>query len=47
MVCIANADGGKILVGVNDNSYIVGVSDIYYVMLRLNDLAMNRAVGPR
>ncbi|MGB9755833.1 MAG: RNA-binding domain-containing protein [Desulfurella sp.] len=46
MVCFANTDGGKILVGVNDTGNIVGVSDVDKVMLRLDDIAMNRCDPP-
>jgi len=45
-VCFANTDGGRILVGVDDSSKIIGVSDIDKVMLRMDDIALNRCEPP-
>jgi len=39
IVCFANTDGGKILIGVDDSGKIIGVSDINNVMLRMDDIA--------
>jgi ATP-dependent DNA helicase RecG len=46
IVCFANTDGGKILIGVDDSGKINGVSDIDKVMLRLDDIALNRCEPP-
>lgn len=46
IVCFANTDGGKILIGVDDSGKIVGVSDIDKVMLRIDDIALNRCEPP-
>jgi ATP-dependent DNA helicase RecG len=46
MVCFANTDGGKIFIGVNDSGQIIGVSDIDKVMLRMDDIALNRCESP-
>ncbi len=46
MVCFANTDGGKILIGVDDSANIVGVSDVDKVMLRLDDIAINLCDPP-
>jgi ATP-dependent DNA helicase RecG len=45
-VCFANTDGGRILVGVDDSGKIIGVSDIDKVMLRMDDIALNRCEPP-
>jgi len=42
IVCFANTDGGRILIGVDDNGKTIGVSDIDKVMLRIDDIALNR-----
>jgi len=42
IVCFANTDGGKILIGVDDNGNIIGVEEVDKVMFRLDDIAMNR-----
>ena len=46
IVCFANTDGGKILIGVDDTGNIIGVSDIDKVMLRMDDIALNRCEPP-
>jgi len=46
IVCFANTDGGKILIGVDDSGKIIGVSDIDNVMLRMDDIALNRCEPP-
>jgi ATP-dependent DNA helicase RecG len=46
IVCFANTDGGKILIGVDDTGKIVGVSDIDKVMLRLDDITLHRCEPP-
>ena len=45
-VCFSNTDGGRILVGVDDSGKIIGVSDIDKVMLRMDDIALNRCEPP-
>mgnify|MGYP001251286164 CR=1 FL=1 len=46
IVCFANTDGGKILVGVDDDGKIIGVSDIDKVMLRIDNIAINNCKPP-
>ncbi len=46
IVSFANTDGGKILIGVNDEGNIVGVSDVDKVMRKLDDIAINRCEPP-
>ncbi|HPP10900.1 MAG TPA: ATP-binding protein, partial [Defluviitoga tunisiensis] len=46
IVCFANTDGGKILIGVDDNGNIIGVEEVDKVMFRLDDIAMNRCAPP-
>jgi ATP-dependent DNA helicase RecG len=46
LVAFANTDGGKILIGVDDSGNILGVSDVDNVMLRLDDIAINRCDPP-
>ena len=46
IVCFANTDGGKILIGVDDTGRTIGVSDIDKVMLRMDDIALNRCDPP-
>jgi ATP-dependent DNA helicase RecG len=46
IVCFANTDGGKILIGVDDSGKIMGVSDIDKVMLRMDDIALYRCEPP-
>jgi len=46
IVCFANTDGGKILIGVDDTGRTIGVSDIDKVMLRMDDIALNRCEPP-
>jgi len=46
IVCFANTDGGRILIGVDDTGKIVGVSNIDKVMLRMDDIALNRCEQP-
>lgn len=46
IVSFANTDGGKILVGIDDSGAIIGVSDIDKVMLKLDDIALNRCEPP-
>lgn len=46
LVCFANTDGGKILVGIDNNGNTKGVSDIDKIMLRIDDVAINRCENP-
>ncbi len=46
IVCFANTDGGRILNGVDDIGKIIGVSDVDKVMLRMDDIALNRCEPP-
>ena len=46
IVSFANTDGGKILIGIDDSANIVGVSEVDKVMLRLDDIAINRCDPP-
>ncbi|NSW45795.1 MAG: putative DNA binding domain-containing protein [Bacteroidales bacterium] len=46
IVCFANTDGGKILIGVDDTGRTIGVSDIDKLMLRMDDIALNRCDPP-
>ena len=46
IVCFANTDGGKILIGVDDSCKIIGVSDIDKVMFRMDDIALYRCEPP-
>lgn len=46
IISFANTDGGKIIIGVDDEGKIIGVSDIDKVMLRLDDIAINRCEPP-
>lgn len=46
LVCFANTDGGKILVGVDDNGIIKGISESDRIMLRIDDIAINRCEPP-
>ena len=46
IVCFANTDGGKIIIGVDDDGNIMGVSDIDEVMRRMDDIAINRCEPP-
>lgn len=46
IVCFANTDGGRILIGVDDDGNVVGVSDLDKVMSRMDDIALNRCEPP-
>jgi len=46
IVCFANTDGGKILIGVDDSGKIKCVSDIDKVMFRMDDIALYRCEPP-
>ena len=46
IVSFANTDGGKILIGVHDSGKIIGVSDVDKLMLRIDDIALNRCEPP-
>jgi len=46
IVCFANTDGGKILIGIDDLGNIVGVSDVDELMRSIDDIAMNRCEPP-
>jgi len=46
IVCFANTDGGRILIGVDDSGKIIGVSDIDKLMLRMDDIALHRCEPP-
>lgn len=46
LVCFANTDGGKILAGVDNDGNIKGVNDIDRIMLRIDDVAINRCENP-
>ena len=46
LVCFANTDGGKILVGIDNNGNTKGISDIDKIMLRIDDVAINRCENP-
>ena len=46
LVCFTNTDGGKILVGIDNNGNTKGVSDIDKIMLRIDDVAINRCENP-
>lgn len=46
IVSFANTDGGKILIGVDDSGKIIGVSDVDKLMLRIDDIALNRCEPP-
>jgi predicted HTH transcriptional regulator len=46
IVAFANTDGGKILIGVDDNGNIVGVENTEKTMRRLDDIAFNRCNPP-
>jgi ATP-dependent DNA helicase RecG len=46
IISFANTDGGRILIGVDDNGKTIGVSDIDKVMLRIDDIALNRCEPP-
>ncbi len=46
IVCFANTDGGKIVIGVDDDGNIIGVSDVDEIMRKLDDVAINRCEPP-
>ncbi len=46
LVCFANTDGGKILVGVDGHGIVKGISDSDRIMLRIDDIAINRCEPP-
>ncbi len=46
IVAFANTDGGKILIGVDDNGEIIGVSNPDETMRRLDDIAYQRCNPP-
>lgn len=46
LVCFANTDGGKILIGIDDNRNIKGVSDTDKIMLKIDDIAINHCNPP-
>lgn len=46
IVCFANTDGGKIIVGVNDDGKIVGVEKIDELVRKIDDVAFNRCEPP-
>ncbi len=46
IVSFANADGGKILIGVGDNGEIIGVSDVDKLMRRIDDISLNLCSPP-
>ncbi|MBI4648550.1 MAG: putative DNA binding domain-containing protein [Bacteroidia bacterium] len=46
LVCFANTDGGRILVGIDNNGNTKGVSDTDKIMLKIDDVAINRCENP-
>jgi len=46
IVCFANTDGGKIIVGVSKKGEIVGVENIDELLRRIDDVAYNRCEPP-
>jgi ATP-dependent DNA helicase RecG len=46
IVSFANSDGGKILVGVDDDGTIIGVNDVDKFMSRIDDVAFNSCKPP-
>ncbi len=46
LVCFANTDGGKILVGIDNNGNTKGVSDTDKIMLKIDDVAINHCENP-
>lgn len=46
LVCFANSDGGRILVGIDKNGNEKGVNDVDKLMSRIDDIAINRCEPP-
>lgn len=46
LVCFANADGGQLVIGIDDDKKVVGVPDPDALMLRVDDVAFNRCSPP-
>lgn len=46
IVCFANADGGRLIVGVDDSGNITGLSDLDEAIRRFDDVAFNRCEPP-
>lgn len=46
VVCLANTDGGQIIIGVSDGGVIKGVLNVDKLMLGIDDIAFNRCEPP-
>ena len=46
LVCFANADGGQLIIGVDDDKTVVGVAEVDQLLLRIDDVAFNRCSPP-
>ncbi len=46
LVCFANSDGGRIIVGVAKDRTVVGVADTDRLLLSVDDVAFNRCLPP-
>ncbi len=46
VVCLANTDGGQIIIGVSDSGVIKGVLNVDKLMLGIDDIAFNRCEPP-
>ena len=46
LVCFANTDGGRIIIGVSENGEIIGVQNPDEILRRIDDIAFNRCEPP-